>query len=137
MLCLNSLTRGHRTLGHPLQPELESVLFNSAQYLSTEISQLHPHLYVLLHLFDGGHEVIVSAVDLVVPPRPRGVRNARPEPVGVLPHQVVVESVFQRPQDDDGPRELEVDLLDGLVRQDGHCSRKVLTTPGKTTIRQN
>lgn len=41
---------------------------------------------------------------------------ARAESVGKLPHQVVVDAIFQRPQYDHRPRELEIDLLHGFVR---------------------
>ena len=34
-----------------------------------------------------------------------------------LTHEVIVDAVFEGAEDDDGPRELEVDLLHGLVRQ--------------------
>ncbi len=69
------------------------------------------------------NEVVVPSVDLVVPPLPGGVGHAGAEPRRELPHEVVVEAVLQRPQDDDGPGELEVDLLDGLVGQDGRAAR--------------
>ena len=41
-------------------------------------------LDVLLHLLDGGDEVVVAPVHLVVATRPRRVRNARAEPLGKL-----------------------------------------------------
>ena len=64
------------------------------------------------------HKMIVSSVHLVLPLGPCGVRDAGAEPVRELPHQVIIEPVLERPQDDDRPRELQVDLLHGLVRQD-------------------
>jgi len=66
--------------------------------------------------------VIVSSVDFVITSRPRCVWYARPEPVGVLPHQVVVQAVLERTQDDNGTGELKVDLLYRLVSQDGDGS---------------
>ena len=41
-------------------------------------------LDVLLHLLDGGDEVVVAPVHLVLTPRPRRVRHARAEPLGKL-----------------------------------------------------
>ena len=38
--------------------------------------------------------------------------------VAYLSHEVVVDAVFEGSEDDDGPRELEVDLLHRLVGQD-------------------
>ena len=75
-------------------------------------------LDVGLHLLDAGHEVVVAPVHLLLPLRPRGVRHAGAEPLRELAHEVVVDSVLHGPEDDDGPRELEVDLLHWLVRQD-------------------
>ena len=46
---------------------------------------------------------------------PGGVGHAGAEPVGELAHQVVVQSVLHGTKDDDGPGELQIDLLDRLV----------------------
>ncbi len=80
------------------------------------------YLNVSFHFLNGRDKVIISTVDFVFTPRPRCVWHARPEPVGVLPHQVVVQAVLERTKDDDGTGELEVNLLHGLVCQDGDGS---------------
>ena len=41
-------------------------------------------LDVALHLLDGGDEVVVAPVHLVLAPRPRRVRHARAEPLRKL-----------------------------------------------------
>ena len=46
-------------------------------------------LDVALHLLDGGDEVVVAPVHLVLAPRPRRVRHARPEPLRKLEKKVV------------------------------------------------
>ena len=75
-------------------------------------------LDVSLHLVDAGDEVVVPSVHLVLPPGPGGVGDAGAEPVRELPHQVVVDPVLHRAEDDDRSGELEVDLLHRLVGED-------------------
>ncbi len=73
--------------------------------------------------------MVVPPVDLVVPPGPGGVRDAGAEPGRELAHQVIVQAVLQRAQDDDGAGELEVDLL-GRVGKSG----SVLKLKSKHTV---
>ena len=72
-------------------------------------------LDVGLHLVDAGHEVIVAPVHLVLPASPGGVGDTRAESVRKLPHEVVIDPVLDGAEDDDGPCELQVYLLHGLV----------------------
>ena len=75
-------------------------------------------LDVRLHLVNARHKVIISTIHFILPLRSGGVGDTGAEPVGELPHEVVIDSVLHGSEDDDGSRELEVDLLHGLVRQD-------------------
>ena len=74
-------------------------------------------LDVRLHLLDAGHKVVIPLVHLVLPLRPGGVRDTGAEPVRELPHEVVIDPVLHGSEDDDWPRELEVNLLHRLVGQ--------------------
>lgn len=75
--------------------------------------------------------MIIPTVDLVISSRSRCVGYARPEPVRVLPHEIIIESVLEGSEDDDGSGELQVDFLDGFVGQDGHSSGQILSASGK------
>ncbi len=74
---------------------------------------------VLMEYYVPWHEVIVPAVHFVISLGPGGVRHAGAEPGGELTHEVVVQAILQRTENDHGTSELEVDLLHGLVRQHG------------------
>ena len=74
-------------------------------------------LDVRFHLLDAGHEMVIPLVHLVLPLRPGGVRDTGAEPVRELPHKVVIDPVLHGAEDDDRPRELEVNLLHRLVGQ--------------------
>jgi len=78
--------------------------------------------------------MVVHAVDLVISARSCCVGYAGPEPVRVLPHEVIIEPIFKRAQDDDGSGEFEVDLLDRFVRKNRHCSGQVLPASEKKKI---
>ena len=90
-------------------------------------------LYICLHLINARHKMIIPSVHFVLPLRSGGVGDAGTEPVGELPHQVVVDPVLDGPQDDDGPRELEINLLHGLVGQDLSIST-IVPASWKTNI---
>ena len=75
-------------------------------------------LDVGLHLLDAGDKVVVSAVHLVLPARPGSVRHAGAEILRELSHQIIIDPVLNRAENDDGSGELEVDLLHRLVGED-------------------
>ena len=53
--------------------------------------------------------------------------HARSKPVRIFSHQVVVKPILEWAKNDDGSGELEIDLFNGLVRQNRDGSRQVLT----------
>ncbi len=57
------------------------------------------------------HEMVISSMDLVLPPGPGGVGHAGAESRRELAHEVVIQAVLERTQDDHRTGELEVDLL--------------------------
>jgi hypothetical protein len=73
---------------------------------------------VSLHLLRGGHKMIVASVHFVLTPGTGCVGHAGAKSVWKLAHEVVVDAVFERAQDDHGAGELQVDLLHRLVSQD-------------------
>ena len=75
-------------------------------------------LNVGLHGGSAGHEVIVPAVHLVLPPGPGGVGDAGTEVLRELSHQIIIDPVLQRTENDDWPGELKVYLLHRLVGED-------------------
>ena len=75
-------------------------------------------LDVGLHLLDACDEVVVSPVHLILPASPRGVGDTGAEIFRKLSHQIIIDPVLQRAENDDRPGELEVYFLDRLVGED-------------------
>ena len=69
--------------------------------------------------------MIVATVNLVVATAASCMGNAGAEPVWILPHEVVVDTILERAKNDHGTGELEVDLLDRFVCQDRQKSALV------------
>ena len=129
-------------LFHQKWTNLESHVLDALHGGSVQVLVVLPSLNeqvgldVRLHLLDAGHEVVVPAVHLVLPARPGGVRDAGAEILRELSHQIVIDPVLDGTEDDDGPGELEVDLLHRLVGQDLSLSSILPASYKNTELRR-
>ena len=93
-------------------------------------------LDVRLHLLDAGDEVVVPPVHLILPACPGGVGDAGTEVLRELSHQIIIDPVLQRTENDDRPGELKVYLLHRLVGEDLSLSSFLPTSYKNTELRR-